>query len=258
MNYSVGLTSQLLPGLEVTADAYMIKVTDKVIQTGGFSGSDIGGNLRNVITADGIAQFFTNAADVETRGVDLVANYTTKAGLGKLTFSLAANWNKTTFTRVYPAVLNVGADNQLPADGLVREQYLSDIYLNRESRGSFEQGNPRQKYIGSVVYSVGRLSAMARGIYYGSVKDLSNYHEVDGDLSSPFADYSLGARATLDLSVGYQILKQFRISVGGDNVTNTYPTQTRPDLTDSGRFAYDNYQMGFQGAYYYARMNFQF
>ncbi|MES2731067.1 MAG: TonB-dependent receptor, partial [Bacteroidota bacterium] len=89
-NYSFGLTSQLISGLEVTADAYLIKITDKIIQTGGFSGSDIGGDLKNVITADGIAQFFTNAADVETKGIDLVANYTTKAGDGKLTLSLAA------------------------------------------------------------------------------------------------------------------------------------------------------------------------
>jgi iron complex outermembrane receptor protein len=58
--------------------------------------------------------------------------------------------------------------------------------------------------------------------------------------------------------VGYQVLKVLRISVGGDNVTNTYSTKTRPDLTDSSRFANDSYQMGFQGAYYGARMNIQF
>ena len=256
-NISFGMTSQLMQGLEITADAYYIKIRDKIIQTGGFAGSDIGGALKSVITADGIAQFFTNAADVETKGIDLVANYRTRAGSGQLTYSLAANWNQVAFTRVYPATLRIGADNQLPADPTLRAQYLSDIYLNRNSRGSFEHGSPRQKYIGSIVYQKGPFSAMARGIYYGAVQYFSNYHETD-DITSPYADYNLGARATLDLSVGYQLLKQARLSIGGDNVTNTYPTRTRADLTDSGRFAYDNYQMGFQGAYYYARLNVQF
>jgi iron complex outermembrane receptor protein len=256
-NISFGMTSQPAPGLEVTADAYYIKIRDKIIQTGGFSGSDIGGSLKSIITPDGIAQFFTNAADVETKGIDLVANYRTRIGAAQLTYSLAANWNMVAFTRVYPATLNIGADNQLPTDPTIRAQYLSDIYLNRNSRGSFEHGSPRQKYIGSVVYQKNKFSAMARAIYYGAVQYYSNYHETD-DITSPFADYNLSAKATLDLSVGYQVLKALRISVGGDNVTNTYPTKTRPDLTDSGRFAYDNYQMGFQGAYYYARMNIQF
>lgn len=256
-NASFGMTTQPMNGLEVTADAYLIKVTDKIIQTGGFGGSTIGGRFSDVITPSGIAQFFTNAADVETRGIDLVANYRARAGSGQLTYTLAANWNKVQFTQIYPATLNIGANNELPTDPTLRAQYLSDIYLNRESRGSFEQGSPRQKYIGSITYQQGKFSAMARVIYYGSVKYFSNYHETS-DITSPYADYNLGARTTLDLSVGYQLLKAFRISVGGDNVTNTYPTRTRADLTDSGRFAYNNYQMGFQGAYYYARMNFQF
>jgi iron complex outermembrane receptor protein len=98
---------------------------------------------------------------------------------------------------------------------------------------------------------------MIRGVYYGGVNYYSNYHETD-DITSPYADYTLGARATMDLSVSYQVMKALRVSIGGDNVTNTYPTRTRADLTDSGRFAYDNYQMGYQGAYYYARLSFQF
>ncbi len=257
MNVSFGLTTQPMNGLEVTADAYFIKVTDKIIQTGGFGGNTIGGKFSDVITPSGIAQFFTNAADVQTKGIDLVANYRVRAGAGQLTYTLAANWNRVQFTKVYPANLNIGTNNELPTDPTLRAQYLSDIYLNRNSRGSFEQGNPRQKYIVSVTYQQNKFSAMARVVYYGAVNYLSNYHETD-DLASPYADYHLGARATLDLSIGYQVFKAVRVSVGGDNVTNTYPTKTRADLTDSGRFAYDNYQMGFQGAYYYARMNFQF
>ena len=246
-NFSFGLTSQPVPGLEVSADAYLIRVTDKIIQTGNFEGNAVGGKFGEVING-GAARFFTNAADVETKGIDLVANYTIKAGPGKMTFSLAANWNKVAFTNVYPAKLNIGANSKLNSTEIL------DIYLNREARGSFEQGSPRQKYISSVVYSRGNFSAMARAIYYGAVKSFSNYTDDNGN----YYDYTLGARTTLDLSVGYQILKQLRLSVGGDNVTNAYPTLTLPDLTDSNRFAYDNFQMGFQGAYYYARMNIQF
>jgi iron complex outermembrane receptor protein len=139
-----------------------INYRDKIIQTGGFSGSDIGGSFRNIITADGIAQFFTNAADVETKGIDLMANYRTRIGTAQPTYSLAANWNMVSFMWVYPAPLSIGADNQLPADPAVWTQYLSDIYLNRNSRGSFEHGSPRQKYIGSVVCQKNKFSAMAR------------------------------------------------------------------------------------------------
>ncbi|MDJ1472585.1 TonB-dependent receptor [Xanthocytophaga flava] len=247
-NVSFGIAFEPMQGFEITADAYWFRVTDKIILTGNFDGPSVGGNFKNVIGA-GAAQFFTNGADVESKGLDLVANYTRTLGNSKLILSLAANWNKVEFVAVHPAKLKLGPDATLTPE------QISDLYLSRSVRGNYEEGNPRQKYILSATFMPKKWTFMARTIYYGSVWSRSAYAD---ETTGQYYDYKLDGRATVDLSVGYTIFKGLNLSVGGENIFDVYPTRILPALTDSNRFGYENYQMGFQGAYYYARLGFKF
>ncbi len=247
-NVSFGVAFEPTQGFEITADAYWFRVTDKVILTGNFEGGAVGGRLKQVI-GDGAAQFFTNGADVESRGLDLVANYTKTYGSSKLILSLAANWNKVAFVAVHPAKLNLGSDATLT------DAQINDLYLSRAVRGGYEEGNPRQKYILSATFMPKKWTFMARTIYYGSVWSRSSYAD---ETTGEYYDYKLDARTTVDLSVGYTIVKGLNLSIGGENVFDVYPTRILPALTDSNRFGYENFQMGFQGAYYYARLGFKF
>ena len=246
-NASFGFAFQPLPGLDITTDAYYFKVTDKTILTGNFEGDAVGGRFGEVLRG-GSAQFFTNAADVESKGLDLVASYNTNLGMVRTSFSLAANWNRIQYVAVKPAKLNLGVNATLT------EAQIQELYLNRGGRAGFEEGNPRQKYIASASFIYNNLSAMVRGVYYGKVMSRSNYADDNGN----YYDYQLGARTTLDVSLGYQLTKGIKLSIGGENILDAYPTRNLPALTDSNRFGYENYQMGFQGANYFGRVSFDF
>lgn len=246
-NASLGIAFQPLSGFEITADAYVFTVKNKVILTGNFEGDAVGGQFKKVV-GGGAAQFFTNGADVKSKGLDLVMNYTKIIGSKKYIATFAGNWNDVAFVAVHPAKLNLGTD------GTLTEAQIQDLYLSRAVRASYEEGNPKQKYIASLTVLDKKWSAMARAVYYGSVTSRSAYDDGKGN----YYDYDLTARTTVDISLGYEFLKGMKLSVGGDNIFDVYPTRILPDLADNNRFGYENYQMGFQGANYYARLSFKF
>ena len=60
------------------------------------------------------------------------------------------------------------------------------------------------------------------------------------------------------LTVGYKLSKQLKLSVGANNLFNIYPDkQDEQGNTEAGGY-WDAVQMGFSGAYYYARLGFTF
>ncbi|MCV5004570.1 TonB-dependent receptor, partial [Escherichia coli] len=74
--------------LNITADGYWIKVKNRIVLTDLFSkfkGANLTpeqqevNNTMNALGVDG-AQFFANAIDTETRGVDVVISHTYRTG----------------------------------------------------------------------------------------------------------------------------------------------------------------------------------
>jgi hypothetical protein len=63
------------------------------------------------------------------------------------------------------------------------------------------------------------------------------------------------ARLITDVSVTYLLLGNASVTVGGHNIFNRYPTQQDTETETGG--LWDAVQMGFSGAYYYARLNFK-
>ena len=57
-----------------------------------------------------------------------------------------------------------------------------------------------------------------------------------------------------DLSVSYQVNDALSLVVGGENIFNVYPKQQDPGNTDTGG-VWDAVQMGFSGAFYFARVS---
>jgi iron complex outermembrane receptor protein len=65
-------------------------------------------------------------------------------------------------------------------------------------------------------------------------------------------------RINTDLTLGYQISKQLKLTVGSNNLLNIYPTQQDESGNTEAAGYWDAVQMGFNGAYYYARLGFNF
>lgn len=66
-----------------------------------------------------------------------------------------------------------------------------------------------------------------------------------------------GAKITADLNVGYKLTDNLKFTIGGNNIFNEYPDQQNDGETEAGGY-WDAVQMGFGGAYYYARLDFNF
>ncbi|MFD0990892.1 hypothetical protein ACFQ1R_12355 [Mariniflexile jejuense] len=65
-----------------------------------------------------------------------------------------------------------------------------------------------------------------------------------------------GSKIVTDLNLGFKLSESLKLNVGSNNLFNIYPDQ-QDDWTEAGGY-WDSVQMGFSGAYYYAKLNYQF
>ena len=78
-----------------------------------------------------------------------------------------------------------------------------------------------------------------------------------GDGYTPTQVYA--ARWQLDAEVEYKVTPQFSVALGGQNLTNQYPTRSIYDISYFNNFPYDVLSpIGMNGAYYYARARYTF
>ena len=91
-----------------------------------------------------------------------------------------------------------------------------------------------------------------RANYYGAVR-------YKPDLAAN--DEYFGAKVLLDVDLGYQATKEINVSVGADNLLDTYPDrQTKAANINFGRFLYSRNvsQFGQNGGFYYAKLELTF
>ncbi|WP_439584031.1 TonB-dependent receptor [Dyadobacter bucti] len=232
-NASLGLTFTPISGFSVTVDGYYVKVKDRVVLTGQFSDDDeeIGELLKSLRV--GKAQFFTNALSyTTTKGVDVIVAHSTPLGIGRLSSTLAANFNW----------MELGPVNTSPA--LAGKE---DIYFDERERRFVLASAPPSKINLTLDYAVSKLSFMLRLIRFGEVK-LANW-DYEIDVYRP--------KIQTDLTVNYKLNNHFSISVGGSNILNVYPDMSLPALTESGG-GWDPVQMGSNGAFFFTRVGFRF
>jgi len=70
-------------------------------------------------------------------------------------------------------------------------------------------------------------------------------------------DQTFSAKTVTDISLSYDIFKSVTATVGANNIFNVYPDiQSHSNNQSAGRFLYSRrvQQMGFNGAYYFARL----
>ena len=96
------------------------------------------------------------------------------------------------------------------------------------------------------------ITAMLRANYYGSV-----VFKPDDAMN----DEVFGAKVLFDVLFGYQFSKNVMLSVGADNLFNTFPDrQTKAANISDGRFVYSRNvsQFGQNGGFYYGKLELTF
>ncbi|GEN71782.1 TonB-dependent receptor plug domain-containing protein [Chryseobacterium lathyri] len=220
-----------------TVDGYYIKVKDRIVLTGNFTQDD---DAIGQILADNHidqAQFFTNAIDTRTKGVDIILSYTENIGSGKLSATLAGNYNDMEITKINTSEKLKGKE---------------DVYLSARERAFILASAPKTKVNLNLNYKIDKFNANLQLVRFDKVK-LIGYNGAD--------DYQLyGAKITTDLSFGYEFSKSFNLTIGSKNLFNRYPTLQTAAVdgnTESGGI-FDPVQMGFAGRQAFARLNFKF
>ncbi len=243
---SLGVTGRIpAANLTLTIDGYIVDIKNRIVLTGSFEGDsspdaspedqEIARLLAEANAA--AANFFANAIDTKTSGIDVVVTHSARFGSSsRLNTSLSG-----TFARTELGTVNTN-------DILKGKE---DIYFDRTSRIYLENAVPNTKVNLTFDYSVSKFHFMLRGVYFGEVQEATNTVE---------NAQTFGAKVVLDLSAGYELSKKANITIGASNLLDTYPDMNNNDsaLSD-GRFLYSrrSQQFGFNGRYLFARLAFK-
>lgn len=241
---SVGFTAKPLEGLSLTVDGYLVDVKDRIVLTGIFSPDTTTSWGRSLLMMNvSGAQFFTNALDTRTMGLDVIATYTRLVGPGRLALSFAANLNKMELSKIK-------TNEQLKG-------YESSYFGVRDSAFLIASAPP-SKYVLTADYKLKRWNVNLRFNRFGKVTLVDwkpTYLSADElKLNSPFDVYK--PKITTDLALGYDLTGKSTFTVGASNLFNVYPDKQDVDTETGGN--YDPVQMGFGGTFIFARWRWKF
>jgi len=239
LNGSVGFTLSTGP-FSATVDGYIIEVDDRIVLTDNFDATGLG------IPGLEVAQFFANGVDTRTTGLDIVLGYTKFFNNSRLNLSLAGNFNDLEILEIHNGDLN-----KFTFFGPFAQAYL-------------EAAAPDYKFGLNAAYAASRFDVNATLTLFSEVT-IQDFQWVDtpattqeeADALYEVATDIYESALTLDLSVGYALTNKLKLTVGANNLLNTYPTPQFDGWTDQGGFS-DSVQMGSDGAFYFARLGFKF
>jgi iron complex outermembrane recepter protein len=243
---SGGVTFHPNENLSLSADGYFIRLKDRIVLTSQFTNAnDTVADILAPFPGVSQAQFFANAIDTDTSGIDVVGDYSVEAGDGTLTLTAGANYTRT-------KVKDIKIPGSLRQRFAGNQAQLETFYFGRLARNRIEDSVPHIKGTAGARYSIKGIQAVARANYYGKVQFKAD---------NPMNDESFAAKVLFDVDLGYQFTKNIFFAVGADNLLNTFPDKQKKEANiSSGRFIYSRNvsQFGQNGGFYYARLQLTF
>ncbi|PIC01015.1 TonB-dependent receptor [Caulobacter sp. X] len=218
-------------GFTASVDYYRIEVDNRFAVSPNFTVTPA---LRAQLVAAGIpgadslttVSYFTNSFDTRTQGVDVVGSWRGQVWGGRAGVTAAWNWNDTKVTR----------------------SKLTEV--SKLARINLEDGLPQNAANVSFDYAKGRFSGLIRARWSGEWTDA----QANGtaDLIQNFSGKTL-----VDLSVSAQLTDAIKLTVGAENLFDTYPDeatfQASRGLIYSRNAPYDT-----DGGLWYARLSAKF
>ncbi|WP_160139262.1 TonB-dependent receptor plug domain-containing protein [Chryseobacterium sp. c4a] len=248
---SVGFTYKIPSvNLTFTADGYFTKIDNRIILTDQFLRKDVPVEAQiefDKLNVNG-AQFFTNAIDTETKGLDVVIAHNARFSGVKLDNSFAINLNQTR---------QVG---EIHSAGLLKSPTLEKVYFSEKSRVYLEEAVPRVKASLSHTLTWKGATFYLRNTYFGKVTG-ADVLDANGDGIIGFDEHqTIGDKIITDISAAYQFTKNVGLTLGVNNLFDIYPTKNLPASSNNDQFIYSRStsQFGQNGRYVFARLNFNF
>jgi iron complex outermembrane receptor protein len=265
-SFTVGTTIQINNAFELTVDAYQIDIDDRIVLTNNFND---GGNaaLKAQLAAANAttANFFSNAVDTRSRGLEGVLSYNTKfAGNQSLRAVLAGTFIQNKVKK------DASGKPIIHASDILVQTNQVNTYFNREDLSRFEIASPKNKQSLTINYKAGKFGVMVRAVRFGEV----SYWDPTIDPTKPDSwpvntltgqketlDQTFGAKIVTDIALNYDLVKGINLSIGANNLFDVYQDRHSHSGNFSlGRFVYSRrvQQMGVNGRYIFARVNFNF
>lgn len=250
-NLTAGLVFTPLRDLHLTLDAYQIAIRDRIVSGPGVAGEAAIAALRlqgiavdpGLDAQDVSASFFTNAASTRTRGVDLTATYVTVLGrLGAIDWDASLN---ATYTRI--------THTNTLANG--------EADLSAQSAAYLTTSTPKNRVIFGGRWHRDRWDVLLHEQRYGqTVDELTYFSGPNAYSTTDFARFVNHPRWLTNLEFGYRPLATLRVALGANNLFDATPSRIPPENGYYGSEKYDSSlsQIGINGGFYYARMDWTF
>lgn len=284
---SIGFTAKIpAANLTLTADAYIVKINDRVVLTDQFTSNAVTKPYFDAAGATA-ATFFANAIDTESKGIDVVISHKTSLGEG---LSLKTDLSGT--------ISNTQRVGSIHASPILEAAGQINRYYSESSRIYLQEAVPRVKANLTNSLSYKKFDFFLRNVYFGKVTD-PNIADAnfDGTINAIVVNNQAvenehpiwAAKIITDLSVGFKITNTTKVVVGANNIFDIYPTfnlgpqtiakrasgidangaviysnttssNNTIDLSNANQFVYsrNTSQFGQNGRFVFARLSFSF
>ncbi len=250
LNYSAGIVINPGSGFRLTVDYFRIDIDDRIVFSSNIqpenpatcgvpfnpSRCPITTILERYVPGGGQIQFFTNAIDTETQGVDIVALYDRRfSDDSVLSLEAAFNFNDTKVAAIR------SSSTILPAP----------LLFDRAQVTLVEEGQPQKHFVLGATWRKGGWSANVRSNYFGSVAG-EGYTGIKQTWSGKWIT---------DAAVTAPLVKdKLSLTVGALNLFDVYPDEWTAQAGDvfpllGFIYGWETLPFGINGGYYYARLN---
>lgn len=244
-SWNAGAGFVITPGsnISITADGYYIKIKNRIERSGRLFGSGI----TAILNANGLsgveqAEYFFNAVDTSTRGVDVVADWSHTSGLGKMNLNAAFNYNKTRIDKLPATPTQLLGANGTSLLG------VGSVFFGGDRIGELEVINPRTKLVLNGSWAQGILGLSFTTTRYGKYTQRT----AAGD------DRAFGAKWITDVNASLAVTSFATLQFGATNVFNVRPETNGPGSPQTGQGYYGPSPFNPNGGYYYGRVAVSF
>ena len=244
VNLSGGFTSQLSHNISVTVDAYWIQIKNRIVLSGVFekTNPDVAAILINYPNID-LVQFYTNAINTRTHGIDAVLNGNWNIHKTTLGLTLAANFNR---NAIFGPIKTT--------DKISDTSRYTNALFGIEERTKLEKDQPGEKIILSAIVNKGKFGFTFHSTLFGNTGSAT--------IADPDTLYeSFSSKIITDISISYAPKPWLTITAGANNIFDVYPDRLQhySDTADGISIYSDGASpFGYNGGYYFVNLGFSF
>lgn len=223
-NVTVGLGIRPAENFSMTVDYYNIAVKDRIVLSTDIKPTEAKDTALDQILEEynlKAVNFFMNAIDTKTSGIDFVSNLKTPGlGNGTLEFILSGNYT-----------IQNGRDGTVKNPALLKNTGQSVVDATQEAL--FFTSRPKTKWILGANYDLGKFGFSLNNTYFG--KSTFRQGGLDSNLKTEFIP-----KIVTDLGINYAASDKVNISFNVNNLLNVLPEWKFVALNSDGERILNN------------------